>query len=99
MQVFISITQKDRALLDKLVPVYGGVVRSSNKNATAFKWTVSKKSDILSLIDNYFHWNNCVSAKNKKFGLVKQFYYLTSIGAIKAPEGSVLAPGPNLAPG
>ena len=87
MQAFITISQKGRELLDILVPIYGGVVRSSNKNATAFKWTVSKKS---SLIDNYFHWNNCVSAKNKKFGLVKQFYYLSSIGAINAPEDSVL---------
>ena len=90
MQVFITVTQKGRELLDILVPIYGGVVRSSNKNATAFKWTVSKKSDVLSLIDNYFHWNNCVSAKNKKFGLVKHFYYLCSIGALSAPEDSVL---------
>ena len=93
MQVFITVSQKGRELLDKLVPVYGGVVRAhwlSNKNASAFKWTVSKKNDILSLIDNYFHWNNCVSAKNKKFGLVKQFYYLSSIGALKAPIDSVL---------
>ena len=90
MQVFITVTQKGRELLDILVPIYGGVVRSSNKNATAFKWIVSKKSDVLSLIDNYFHWNNCVSAKNKKFGMVKQFYYLSSIGALNAPEDSVL---------
>nr|YP_009129962.1 LAGLIDADG type homing endonuclease [Ganoderma meredithae]AJT57353.1 LAGLIDADG type homing endonuclease [Ganoderma meredithae] len=90
MQVFITVTQKGRELLDILVPVYGGVVRSSNKNATAFKWTVSKKIDVINLIDNYFHWNNCVSAKNKKFGLVKHFYYLSSIGALKAPEDSVL---------
>lgn len=90
IQVFITVSQKGRELLDILAAVYGGVVRSSNKNATAFKWTVSKKSDVLSLIDNYFHWNNCVSAKNKKFGLVKQFYYLSSIGALSAPEDSVL---------
>ena len=90
IQVFITVTQKGRELLDILVPVYGGVVRSSNKNATAFKWTVSKKSDVLSLIDNYFHWNNCVSAKNKKFGLINHFYYLSSIGAINSPVDSVL---------
>ena len=86
IQVFITVStkKKGRELLDILVPVYGGVVRSSNKNATAFKWTVSKKSDVLSLIDNYFHWNNCVSAKNKKFGMVKHFYYLSSIGALSA---------------
>lgn len=31
-----------------------------------------------------------MSAKNKKFGLVKQFYYLSSIGALKAAVGSPL---------
>lgn len=30
-----------------------------------------------------------MSAKNKKFGMVKQFYYLSSIGALKAPADSV----------
>ena len=44
----------------------------------------------MDLIENYFHWNNCVSAKNKKFGMVKQFYYLSSIGALKAPMDSPL---------
>lgn len=90
MQTFITISQKGRKLLDILVPVYGGTVCPSNKSASAFKWTVSKKSDVLGLIDNYFHWNNCVSAKNKKFGMVKQFYYLSSIGALKAPVDSPL---------
>ena len=46
MQAFITISQKGRELLDILVPIYGGVVRSSNQKATAFKRgarTVSKK--------------------------------------------------------
>jgi hypothetical protein len=90
IQVFITVTQKNRELLDILVPVYGGVVYSSHKNVTAYKWTVSKKNDVLNLIDNYFHWNNCVSAKNKKFGLVKHFYYLSSIGALNVQENSIL---------
>jgi Cytochrome C and Quinol oxidase polypeptide I/LAGLIDADG-like domain len=37
MQVFITVSQKGRELLDILVTVYGGKVRSANKNATAFK--------------------------------------------------------------
>ncbi len=89
-QVFITITQKERTLLDLLVSVYGGKVYSSNKGRTAFKWTVSKKGEVLALIDDYFHWYSCVSAKNKKFGLVKQFYYLSSIGALKASPDSEL---------
>jgi hypothetical protein len=90
MQVFITVSQKGRALLDLLASVYGGKVYSANAKGTAFKWTVSKKADVLHLIDNYFHWNNCVSAKNKKFGMVKNFYRLSSLGALKADQDSVL---------
>ena len=90
MQAFITVSQKDRYLLDLLTSVYGGVVYSANVKKTAYKWTVSSKNEIIDLIDNYFHWNNCVSAKNNKFGLIKHFYYLSSIGALKAPLDSPL---------
>jgi hypothetical protein len=90
MQVFITVSQKDRNLLDLLASVYGGSVHSANANKTAYKWIVSRKNDVLGLLDNYFHWNNCVSAKNNKFGLIKHFYYLSSIGALKSPLESPL---------
>lgn len=87
-QVFITVSQKRRTLLDLLVSVYGGKVYKSTNSS--YKWTVSKKVEVLALIDNYFHWYSCVSAKNKKFGLVKQFYYLSSIGVLKASPESEL---------
>ena len=89
-QVFITVGQKRRELLDLLLSVYGGKIYSSNKEGTAFKWTVSRKSEVLALVNDYFHWNSCVSAKNKKFGMVKHFYYLSSIGALSAPIESPL---------
>jgi hypothetical protein len=89
-QVFITITQKSRFILDLIASVYGGKVYPANAKATAFKWTVSRKADVLNLIDNYFHWNNCVSAKNKKFGLVKEFYRLSSLGGCKAQPESLI---------
>ena len=51
---------------------------------------MSRKSEVIALVNNYFHWNSCVSAKNKKFGMVKHFYYLSSIGALSAPLDSPL---------
>jgi hypothetical protein len=89
-QVFITISQKNRDILDLICSIYGGKVYAINSQATAFKWTVYKKTDVLDIIDNYFHWNNCVSAKNKKFGLVKEFYRLSSLGALKAQPETVL---------
>lgn len=87
-QAFITVTQKHRELLDLLMSVYGGQVFASNK--TSYKWTVYKKLDVIGLIDNYFHLNRCISAKNKKFSLIKEFYHLSSIGALKAPVDSPL---------
>lgn len=89
-QVFITISQKSRVLLDIISSVYGGKVYSANANNTAFKWTVSRKEDNLRLIENYFHWNGCVSAKNTRFGMVKEFYRLSALGATKATIDSPL---------
>jgi hypothetical protein len=36
-QVFVTISQKSRELLDIITPVYGGTVYSANANKTAFK--------------------------------------------------------------
>ena len=87
-QVFITVSQKGRYLLDLLTSVYGGTVYS--RHSTGFKWVISKKAEVINLIDNYFHWNSCVSAKNKKYGIVKHFYYLSSVGALKAEPDTPL---------
>lgn len=89
-QVFITISQKNRYLLDIICSVYGGTVYSANKNNTAFKWIVSRRGEVLDLVDNYFHWNSCVSAKNKRFGMIKEFYKLSSLGATKSTFDSPL---------
>lgn len=89
-QVFLSVSQKSRELLDIISSVYGGKVYPANAAPTAFKWTVSRKADVLDLIENYFHWHGCVSAKNKRFGMVKEFYRLSSLGATKATLDSPL---------
>ena len=83
-QVFITISQKRRYLLDMICSIYGGKVYTANNSKTAFKWTVSKKEDILNLIENYFHWNGCISEKKKRFNIVKEFYKLSSQGAFKS---------------
>ena len=89
-QIFITVTQKNRALLDIIATVYGGTVYSSGVKNKAFKWTISKKADVLSLIDNYFHWYGCVSAKSKRLNMIKEYYRLSSIGATKATLDSPL---------
>lgn len=78
IQVFITVSQKGRYLLDLLQVVYGGKVFPANAKHSAYKWTISKKSEILYIIDHYFELNHCISAKQSKLNLVKQFYVLSS---------------------
>ena len=77
-QVFLTVAHKDRAVLDMISSVYGGQVTAANAHNPPFQWLVSLPRDLLHLIDHYFHWNNCVSARNKKFGMVRAFYRLSS---------------------
>ena len=48
-QIFITVSQKNRYLLDVVASVYGGKVYSSGApcKGNAFKWIISKKSDVL----------------------------------------------------
>lgn len=89
-QVFLTIGQKNRELLDLIPSVYGGKVYNSNTKKTAYKWIVYKKEEVLNITLNYFHWNNCVSAKNKRFNMVKEFYKLSEIGAFKSNDIHVI---------
>ena len=84
IQVFITVSQKGRYLLDLLQSIYGGKVYPTNASKTAYKWSISKKSEVLHLIDSYFAVSPCLSAKQLKFDLVKQFYLLSSKGAVTA---------------
>ena len=89
-QAFLTISQKNRELLDLVSSVYGGKVYSANAKNTAYKWIVYKKEEVLNLLDNYFHWNSCVSAKNKRFKIIKQFYSLSKIGVFKSKDPVVI---------
>lgn len=55
-QMFITVSQKNRFLLDLLVDVYGGkVFMNKTKDNLTYKWIIYRKKDILEITDNYFH--------------------------------------------
>lgn len=94
-QVFLTITQKNRELLDLISSIYGGKVYYTNKKKSAFKWTVFNKKEVIYILDNYFHWNPCVSAKNKRFNLVKEFYDHSKIGVFSSQDINLIKVGEN----
>jgi Cytochrome C and Quinol oxidase polypeptide I/LAGLIDADG endonuclease len=88
-QLYITITQKTFELLIPLMELYGGSVYIDNGKWESFKWYVSKKEDILKLVE-YFKNNPSRSAKKNRLHLISSFYELKDIKAHKALPASSL---------
>lgn len=87
-QLSLSAGQKTSELLTPLVELYGGYVYVDNRS-TSFKWYITKKEDILKLID-YFKKHPSRSAKNKRLHLVIKYYELKALKAHNAPPETIL---------
>jgi hypothetical protein len=85
-QISISLTQKTSEILQPLIDIYGGKIyidRTSNN----FKWYISNKESILSIIE-YFKKYPVRSLKKNRLHLIPKCYELKVIGAHKALEES-----------
>jgi len=89
-QLSISAGQKTSELLSPLVDLFGGYVYIDRGSYGSFKWYVTKKEDILKLIE-YFKKHPSRSAKNNRLHLIPKYYELKSMKAHKAEYGSFLA--------
>ena len=69
----ISVTQKNKYLLDPLQILYGGRVLN---NKEAFQYSIYRKEEILYVVDNYFQKYPLRSYKSRKLNLIKDFYLL-----------------------
>lgn len=75
-QIFISITQKNRFLLEPLIHLYGGRIDILSPKIEAFKYVIYRKKELYSIIDNYFINYPLKTEKYKRVNLIKQFYDL-----------------------
>ena len=75
-QIFISITQKNRFLLEPLISLYGGRIDILSPKIEAFKYVIYRKMELFSLIDNYFSKYPLKTEKAKRVNLIKSFYDL-----------------------
>ena len=66
-QISLSISQKNKLLLDPLVSLYKGNVYVDNSKYICFKWVLSSKDDLLNKL-NYF--KTCPSRSSKKARLL-----------------------------
>lgn len=75
-QVFISISQKNRYLLEPLIALYGGRIDILSPKIEAFKYVVYRKVELFNLIDNYFTKYPLKTEKMKRIKLIRSFYML-----------------------
>lgn len=72
IQVYITISQKNKLMLDILEELYGGKVYVNGKTGN-FKWVVSRKKEVLNLLD-YLKKYPLLSKKMVRVNLIKDVY-------------------------
>jgi hypothetical protein len=88
-QLSIVATQKTAELLQPLVELYGGNIYIDKGKSQSFKWYITKREDILSLVE-YFKNHPSKSAKNNRLHLIPKYYELKDLKAHKALSGTYL---------
>ena len=74
-QISISLTQKNKFLLEPLIKIYGGRIDILSPKVEAFKFVIYRKAELFYLIDNYFINYPLKTEKMKRINLVKDFYF------------------------
>jgi hypothetical protein len=77
-QLSLSINQKTSELLQPLLDLYGGNIYIDNSKHKSFKWYISKREDILKLIE-YFKYYPSRSGKKNRLLLTPKFYNLKDL--------------------
>jgi len=72
VQIFITVSQKNKLLLDPLVSIYGGTIYSV-KTTESFKWVILKKEEVITFLE-YIKVCPLYSSKMKKIHLIPQIY-------------------------
>jgi hypothetical protein len=86
-QLAISISQKDKYLLDDIVLLYGGYIYIDRSEHLSYKWYITRKETIESIL-NYFKICPSRSSKKKRLALIPKIYELKDIRAASAPSTS-----------
>ena len=88
-QLSISVSQKTSELLNPLVDIYGGHVYIDRGSSQSFKWYITKKEDIVKLLE-YFKKYSSRSGKKNRLYLIPKYYELNALKAHKAEQESCL---------
>jgi len=88
-QLSISASQRTSELLLPLIDLYGGNVYIDKGSSKSFKWEISKKEEIIQLVE-YLKKCPARSCWSVRLHLIPKFYELQDLGAHEAPQNSFL---------
>ncbi|CAH2356110.1 putative intron-encoded endonuclease (mitochondrion) [[Candida] railenensis] len=76
-QMFLTVCQKDKYMLEPLQEMFGGRTRTmGSKKMNAFTHQMYRKNELMNLMDNYFNLYPTKSEKKERLLLMKDFYLL-----------------------
>jgi hypothetical protein len=75
--------------LQPLIELYGGNIYIDRGSSQSFKWYITKREDIVKLVD-YFKTHPSRSAKKNRLHLIPKYFQLKDLKAHKALIGSNL---------
>ena len=76
-QLILSVTQKNKYLLDPLLKLYSGRIKIIYSRE-AFQYSIYRKQEVLNFINNYLKRYPLMSNKRKKIDLIKKLYEVES---------------------
>ena len=88
-QLSIALSQKTSELFQPLLDIYGGDIYIDRGSSQSFKWYITKREDILNLIE-YFKKYPSRSGKKNRLHLIPKYYELKDLKAHKALPGTFL---------
>lgn len=88
-QLSIALSQKTSELFQPLLDIYGGHIYIDRGSSQSFKWYITKREDILNLIE-YFKKYPSRSGKKNRLHLIPKYYELKDLKAHKALPGTFL---------
>lgn len=86
--IIISASNNIKPLKDPLIELYGGKIYFSNTSGRSFKWTLNKKSEILTKL-TYFKVCPSYTGKMNRIRLIEDYFKLKEMKAHLATEDSV----------
>lgn len=87
-QLSISISQRNKEILNPLINLYNGNIYIDRSKNRSYKWYLTKKKDILLIIE-YFKNNPSRTMKNNRLHLIPKFFTLKdNINLIKNNSSS-----------